>query len=259
MPPEKDWRARPADAEDAALQYSDIAIGYVSRNADYRADYLRALRRVKRGAVTADDATASLVRRWGISFHTASTCAFDPKMAVARPDLSSSSIVLAPSPDGIGTAQHFDLKKLGAIRARMKIGNFLHFILADKDGDEHLWVSDSLEQPLAMILPIGTNPFTRLAAAERFCRRLLGMAAGPPALRPSPFRRRHLLTLLRVLDGHHAGASRRELAAALIDGDVRHYNAAEWTESRERKRIGRWIAEAVELRDGGYMRLLHGG
>lgn len=64
--------------------------------------------------------------------------------------------------------------------------------------------------------------------------------------------------LLRVLDGHHAGASRRELAAALIDEEVRGYSAAEWVESRERKRISRWVKDAVELRDGGYIRLLRG-
>lgn len=259
MPPEKDWRAPPDEAGHDALQYSDIAIGYLSRNARYRADYTRALGRVKRGAITADEATAALVRRWGISFHAAPASAFDRRLAVARPDLSPASIVMAPSLAGIGAAQSLDMKMLGAIRARMKIGDFLHLILADADGDEHLWISGSFDQPLAMMLPIGTDPFARLASAERLCRRLLGVAAGPPALRPPPFRRRHLLTLLQVLDGREAGASRRELAATLIDGEVRDYSAAEWTESRERKRISRWIAEAVELRDGGYIRLLRGG
>ena len=43
MPPEKDWRAPPDEAGDDALQYSDIAIGYLGRNARYRADYRRAL------------------------------------------------------------------------------------------------------------------------------------------------------------------------------------------------------------------------
>jgi hypothetical protein len=259
MPPEKDWRAPPDEAGHDALQYSDIAIGYLSRNARYRADYTRALGRVKRGAITADEATAALVRRWGMSFHAAPASAFDRKLAVARPDLSPASIVLAPSLAGIGASQSLDMKMLGAIRARMKIGDFLHLILADADGDEHLCISGSFDQPLAVMLPIGTDPFARLASAERLCRRLLGVAAGPPALRPPPFRRRHLLTLLQVLDGREAGASRRELAATLIDGEVRDYSAAEWTESRERKRISRWIAEAVELRDGGYIRLLRGG
>jgi hypothetical protein len=258
MPPERDWRARLDEAGDDALQYSDIAIGYVSRNSRYRVDYRRALGRVTRGATTADDATADLVQRWGISFHAAPDAAYDPKLAVARPDLAPDSIVLAPSLDGIGAGQPLDLKMLGVVRARMKIGDFLHFILADSDGDEHIWVSGPLDRPLAMIVPIGRDPFARLAAAERLSRRLLGLAAGPPTLCPTPFRRQHLLTLLQVLDGHQAGASRRELAAVLIDGDVRDYSAAEWSDSRQRKRINRWFAEAVELRDGGYRRLLRG-
>lgn len=259
MPPEKDWRVPPDETGDDALQYSDIAIGYLSRNSRYRADYSRALGRVKRGAISADEATAGLVQRWGISFHTAPSSAFDRKLAVARPDLSPDSIILAPSLAGIGPAQKLDATMLGAVRARMTIGDFLHLILADVEGDEHVWISGSLDGPMAMMLPVGTDPLTRLAAAERLCRRLLGMAAGPPALRPPPFRREHLLTLLQVLDGHHAGATQRELAASLIHRKVRRYTNAEWIESKERKRIRRWLAEAVELRDGGYLRLLRGG
>lgn len=80
-------------------------------------------------------------------------------------------------------------------------------------------------------------------------------AGAAPATLPAPAPSHSL----QVLDGHRAGATRRELAAALIDEDVRDYSAAEWADSRERKRINRWIAEAVELRDGGYIRLLRGG
>ncbi|HEV2597747.1 DUF2285 domain-containing protein [Sphingopyxis sp.] len=259
MPPEKDWRAPLDEAGDDALAYSDIAIGYVSRNDRYRAHYRRALGRVKRGVISADEATARLVRRWGISFHAAPISAFDPKLAVARLDLSPTSIVLAPPVDGMGVTQRFDMKMLGAVRARMKIGNLLHLILADREGDEHLWVSGGLDRPLAMMLPIGADPFAGLASAERFCRRLLGMAAGPSALRPTPFRRQHLLTLLQLLDGHRAGASQRELAASLIHPKVRRYDPTEWSDSAERKCIRRWLKEAVELRDGGYIRLLRGG
>ena len=257
MPPEKDWRAPPDEAGDDALQYSDIAMGYLSRNARYRTQYRRAIGRVKRGAVKADEATAALVQRWGISFHTDPSAAFDPKLAVARPDLAPTDIVLAPALARIG-AKRLDPKSLGDIRACITIGDFRHYILADQAGDEHLWVSGSFGRPLAMMMPFGTDPLVRLASAERFCRRLLGMAAGPPRLRPTHFRRHHLLTLLQVLDGRSAGATRRELAAALIDRDVRDYSAADWNDSRERKRISRWIKEAIELRDGGYIRLLRG-
>ena len=259
MPPERDWRAPPDEAGDDALQYADIAIGYLSRNTRYRSDYARTLRKVKQGAISADDATARLVRRWGISFHAAPSAAYDRKLAVARPDLSPASVVLAPTLPGMGAGPAFDLRTLGAVRGRMKIDGFLHLILADSGGDEYLWIWGSPDQPLAMMLPVGSDSFARLAAAARLCRRLNGVATGPPEMRPSPFRRKHLLTLLQVLDGHHAGASRRELAATLIDGEVRDFNAAEWVESRERKRLSRWVKEAVELRDGGYIRLLRGG
>ncbi|ARS26391.1 DUF2285 domain-containing protein [Sphingomonas sp. C8-2] len=258
MPPEKDWRAPPDEAGDEALQYSDIAIGYLSRNTRYRADYTRALGRVKRGVTTADEATGALVNRWGISFHAAPASAFNAKLAVARPDLSPASIVIAPALAGIG-AGPLDMEALGEVRARIRIGDFLHIILADPDGDEHLCMCGSCNGPMAVMLPIEPDPLARLASAERLCRRLNGMAAGPPALRPPPFRRLHLVTLLQVLDGHHAGASQRELAASLIHRKVRRYTNAEWIESKERKRIRRWLKEAVELRDGGYLRLLRGG
>ncbi len=259
MPPEKDWRVRPDEDGDDALQYSDIALGYLSRNARYRADYIRTLRKVERAVMSADEATAALVNRWGISFHAAPEAAFDLKLAVARPDLSPANIVLAPALPGIGATPTFDISALGSVRARIRIGDFFHIILADPEGDEHLCVCGSPDRPMAIMLPIGPAPLARLASAERLCRRMLGMAAGPPVMRPPPFRRRHLLTLLQVLDGHYAGSTRRELAAALIDAEVRDFNAAEWVESRERKRIGRWLKEAVELRDGGYLRLLRGG
>lgn len=258
MPPEKDWRTPPDEAGDSALQYTDIAMGYLSRNTRYRADYRRALDRVKRGAISADAATASLVRRWGISYHAALGSAFDRKLAVARPDLSPASIVVAPALPGFGAAP-FDMAALGDIRVRIRMGDYLHVILADPDGDEHLCVCGSCCGPMALMLPIEPDSLARLASAARLCRRLSGMAAGPPALRPPPFRREHLLSLLQVLDGHHAGATQRELAASLIHRRVSRYNTAEWVESAERKRIRRWLAEAVELRDGGYLRLLRGG
>ena len=120
MPPEKDWRAPLDEAGDDALQYSDIAIGYLGRNARYRSDYRRALGRVKRGAISADDATAALVDRWGISYHAAPGAAFDRKLAVARPDLSPASIIVAPAVAGIG-AGPLDMAALGDIRARIAV------------------------------------------------------------------------------------------------------------------------------------------
>ena len=258
MPSDTDWRAPAEEAGNEALQYSDIAIGYLSRNPRYQADYRRALGRVRRGAISADEATGALVRRWGLSFHAAPSSAFDPKLVVIRPELSPSSIVLAPALPGFRSAQPLNLPALSPIRARIAFGGFVHFILADPEGDEHLWIAGPINEPLALMVPYGPGQHTHIAAAERLRRRLLGLAAGPPALRPGPSRRVHLLTLLKLLDGRRAGATQRELAAVLIDAAVRDYGAAEWSDCRQRKRIRRWSAEAEELMQGGYVRLLRG-
>jgi hypothetical protein len=259
MPSDRDWRTPAAEAGNDALQYCDIAIGYLSRNPRYQADYRRALGRVKRGTASADDATATLVRRWGISFHAEPASAYDPRHAVMRPELSPSNIVLAPALPGFSWAQLLDVPALGQIRVRVSFDGFVHFILADPEGDEHLWVAGRLDQPLALMLPYGPGQRTHMSEAERLRRRLRGIATGPPALRIAPSRRIHLLTLLRLLDGRRAGASQRELAAVLIDNKVRTYSAADWTDSNERKRIRRWSAEALELMQRGYLRLLGGG
>ena len=63
MPPEMDWRTPPDEAGGDTLAYPDIAMGYLSRNARYRADYTRTLRKVKRGAMDADEATTTLPHR----------------------------------------------------------------------------------------------------------------------------------------------------------------------------------------------------
>ena len=68
-----------------------------------------------------------------------------------------------------------------------------------------------------------------------------------------------LATTDRWIAGDPDPTTQRELAASLIHRKVRRYSTAEWIESPERKRIKRWLKEAVELRDGGYIRLLRGG
>ena len=48
------------------------------------------------------------------------------------------------------------------------------------------------------------------------------------------------------------------LASVLIDHAVVEFSAADWADSRERKQISRWTAEAKRLRDGGYTGLIAG-
>jgi len=255
----RDWRTPSDEAEDETLQYPDIAIGYLSRNPRYRADYQHALELVEKGVLDADAATADLVGRWGMSFRAAPAAAFDPKQAVSRPDLSPASVVMEPAPAGFTEARPLETRALGAVRASMTIGDDIHLILADPTGDHRVWIRGRPDRPLAFMLPHGADLRTRLAAAERLRRRLRGITSGPPPLLMTTAKRHRLLTLLRVVDGRGEGASARELAMVLISQAVAGYSAAEWADCRERKQIGRWIRTAFELVDRGYLRLLRGG
>ena len=54
------------------------------------------------------------------------------------------------------------------------------------------------------------------------------------------------------------GASRREIAAVLLDPQARDIPAIEWTNAALRKRINRIIARATLMTNGGYLALLRG-
>jgi hypothetical protein len=246
------------DAGDGTLRYCDIAIGYLSRNPRYRAEYRRALAKVKRGVIGADAATAGLLRRWGISFHAAPASAWNPELAVVRPDLSPASVILMSPPD-IVAASPFAIGALGTVRAAIRFDGAAHLIVADPQGDLSLWLLAPANNPVAIMLPVGDGLGPRFTEAERLRRHLRGLPAGPPALLVPPARRRYLRTLLRVVAGRQAGVRARELAAVLIDPKVREYSAAAWDDSAERRQIGRGTIAAFELVNGGYIRLLRGG
>lgn len=67
-----------------------------------------------------------------------------------------------------------------------------------------------------------------------------------------------LVLQLRALDGEQGGASRREIAAVLLDGQAHHIPAIEWKNAPLRKRINRIVASSVALMNGGYLKLAGG-
>jgi hypothetical protein len=67
-----------------------------------------------------------------------------------------------------------------------------------------------------------------------------------------------LALLVRALDGEQEGASRREIAAVLLDGEARHIPAIEWKNAPLRKKVNRVVAASVALMNGGYLTLLRG-
>lgn len=70
--------------------------------------------------------------------------------------------------------------------------------------------------------------------------------------------RTRLTLQLRALDGHFDGASRREIAAILLDPEARGLSAIEWKSTALRKRINRIITHAKNMMNGGYLTLLRG-
>lgn len=113
-------------------------------------------------------------------------------------------------------------------------------------------------EALSYICPADANAAARLAFAAAFHGMVNGRrAARPPACAdPGPTERWRLVQWLRLLDAAGEGASTRDLAVALIDPDAASLGASEWDASSERRRIVRWRAAALAMRDGGYRSLL---
>lgn len=255
MPTKRDWRTLVDTAGDKPLRYIDIAFGYLSRNPRYRTRFKRALRDVERGRLSSGAATSALIRQWGLTVEPVTER--QAGRVIAHPALSPASIILAKPPDLL-PATSIDIGTLGDMRSDVMLGDAMHVAVPDPQGDLSIWMFARSGKPMAVVLPFDDGLNARYAEAERLRRRLRGIAAGPPSLIVPPSRRAHFRMLLRVLDGRQAGARSRELAAVLIDPEVRHYNAAEWSDSAERRQIGRWTAAAFELMNGGYLRLLRG-
>ena len=112
----------------------------------------------------------------------------------------------------------------------------------------------------AFLLPFDDDFGARLQSLQRFHRRLSGQRAGPPprSLQLTSLRRTRLALQLRALDGEQEGASRREIAAVLLDPDARNIPAIEWKNANLRKKVNRVVASAIALMNGGYLMLLRG-
>lgn len=110
------------------------------------------------------------------------------------------------------------------------------------------------------MLPNDRDFAVRLHSIERFRRSLTRRRSGPlpRSLQLSQRRRARLTLQLRSLDGLEDGASRREIAATLLDPGARDIPAIEWKNAALRKRINRIIARARLTMNGGYFALLRG-
>ena len=136
-----------------------------------------------------------------------------------------------------------------------------HVLIDDPDGRHRLWIVGGVPtNGSAFLLPFDADFGARLHSLQRLHRRLTGKRAGPPlpSLQLSPLQRARLVLLVRALDGEQEGASRREIAAVLLDADARHIPAIEWKNAALRKKVNRVVASSLALMNGGYLTLLRG-
>jgi len=135
-----------------------------------------------------------------------------------------------------------------------------HVLLSDPDGYHQLWFIGGVTGSSSFVIPHDDDATARKHAIERLQRRLAGKRAGPlmRSLQLTHRQRIQMMLQLRALDGVADGASRREIAAVLLDPHALDIPAIEWKNAALRKRINRIIVRARLMVNGGYLALLRG-
>jgi hypothetical protein len=193
----------------------------------------------------------------GCLFATAPDDLSDP--VVWRPELTAVTIILDSTPGGFETAVPVDPRALGALLSDLAGIDGRHVIVADAAGEHRLWLRDPTPgRPLAAIIPLDKDFFTRIASLLRFHRRLLGRAAGPlPRGWPlTAYRLTRLELMLRALDLRHGGATYRQIAAELGREDAAKLSASDWKMSASRSFVVRLVRDGIAMMNGDYRKLL---
>ena len=167
--------------------------------------------------------------------------------------------IAEPAPAGIAAARLAELVRSDRVATEIIGPREWHLVLLLAGRRYRLAIRCCAgNEELAYICPADAQGGVPLALAAALHRGLTGEGtARPPASAdPGPTERWRLVQWLRLLDGIAAGASPRDLAAALVAPQAGRYSAAEWDASSERRRIARWQRGALAMRDGGYRALL---
>ncbi|MGZ9032783.1 MAG: DUF2285 domain-containing protein [Burkholderiaceae bacterium] len=168
---------------------------------------------------------------------------------------------MAQAPKGSRAAHPIDLDALLPVAASIDTDDGRHLLIDDPDGRHRLWLVGGVPSlGNAFLLPFDGDFGARLHSLQRLQRRLAGKRAGLPlrSLQLSPPQRARLALQLRALDGEQDGASRREIAAVLLDSSAQTIPAIEWKNAALRKKVNRVVASAIALMNGGYLTLLRG-
>lgn len=180
--------------------------------------------------------------------------------AIWRPEHSPSAVIVVSPPDAFAAARTVHVDDVPTL-ASVIAADGRHVLLGDPDGPHQLWLVDnSFVQGAGFVIPFDDDFPARLHGVQRLHRLLTGRRAGPLlcSLQLTQRQRMRLTLQVRALDGLADGASRREIAAVLLDAQARDIPAIEWTNTALRKRINRIIIRAKAMMNGGYLMLLRG-
>lgn len=135
-----------------------------------------------------------------------------------------------------------------------------HVLLGDPDGYHQLWFIGGVTGGSSFVIPHDDDATARKHAIDRLQRRLAGQRTGPlmRSLQLTHRQRLQMTLQLRALDGVADGASRREIAAVLLDPEAHDLSAIEWKNTALRKRVNRILAGARIMMASGYLALLRG-
>ncbi len=194
---------------------------------------------------------------WSFAFNPEHSAAAAP--ALWHPRACAQVAIAQPAPEGLAAIRLADLVSRGRVASEVIGYREWHLVLLVGGRRYRIAIRGCEEnEEIAYIAPADAQSGLRLAIAAALHRSLSGEGEAPPptGVDPGPTERWRLVQWLRLLDGSAAGASPRDLAAALLTAEARHYSAAEWDASSERRRIARWQRGALAMRGGGYRTLL---
>jgi len=179
--------------------------------------------------------------------------------ALWQPGACAHVAIAQPAPAGLAAARLAELVRGDRVATEIIGPREWHLVLLLAGRRYRLAIRCCAgNEDLAYVCPADPQSGFRLALAAALHRGLTGEGtARPPASAdPGPTERWRLVQWLRLLDGIAAGASPRDLAAALVAPQALGYSAAAWDASSERRRVARWQRGALAMRDGGYRALL---
>ncbi|TXH80721.1 MULTISPECIES: DUF2285 domain-containing protein [unclassified Afipia] len=142
----------------------------------------------------------------------------------------------------------------------MERGDGRHILWRETSDEQRIWIlpETNPSAPIAAVIPFDMHVAQRVEAVLRLWHRLTDVAVRPVVSPLTEQQRRRMILMLRALDGHQQQATYRDLAATLLDADVRTQSRRDWLTSSYRSQIIRMVKDAVGRMRGGYRDLLIG-